>query len=176
MQGSRHEPGGQPGCGGAWLAAARSRQTGRTTPTAAAAGAVAAAANHDAVPAADDDSCFRLRIGAITVGVLDLYRDRPGDLTAGQLATALMAADEAALALLYLGSGDHGAFADDMDGHAAHQMHVHQATGMVKVQLGVTIEEAFLMLRAHAFAAGRPVAEVARDVIERRLRFSTEDR
>jgi AmiR/NasT family two-component response regulator len=47
---------------------------------------------------------------------------------------------------------------------------------MLKVQLGVTIEEAFLMLRAHAFAAGRPVAEVARDVVERSLRFSTEDR
>ena len=62
-----------------------------------------------------------------------------------------------------------------MDGHAAYQMQVHQATGMVQVQLGVTIEEAFLMLRAHAFAAGRPVAGVARDVVERRLRFSTED-
>jgi hypothetical protein len=119
---------------------------------------------------------FPLRIGAITVGVLDLYRDQPGDLPAGQLATALMAADAAALALLYLGSGSHGAFADDMDGHAAYQMQVHQATGMLKVQLGVTIEEAFLMLRAHAFAAGRPVAEVARDVVERSLRFSTEDR
>jgi hypothetical protein len=119
---------------------------------------------------------FPLRIGAITVGVLDLYRDRPGDLTAGQLATALMAADAAGLALLYLGSGSHRAFADDLDGYAAYQMQVHQATGMVKVQLGVTIEEAFLMLRARAFAAGRPVAEVARDVVERRLRFSMEDR
>src|SRR6266516_6434587 len=98
-----------------------------------------------------------------------LYRDRPGDLPAGQLATALMAADAAALALLYLGSSRHGAFADDMDGHAAYQMQVHQATGMVKIQLGVTIEEAFLMLRAHAFASGRPAAEVARDVVERRL-------
>lgn len=119
---------------------------------------------------------FPLRIGAITVGVLDLYRDQPGDLTAGQLSMALMAADAAALALLYLGSGSQGALADGRDGHAAYQMQVHQATGMVKVQLGVTIEEAFLMLRAHAFAAGQPVAEVARDVVERRLRFSTEDR
>jgi hypothetical protein len=119
---------------------------------------------------------FPLRIGAITVGVLDLYRDRPGDLTAGQLTMALMAADAAAIALLYLGSRSNGGFADDMDGHVTYQMQVHQATGMVKVQLGVTIEEAFLMLRAHAFAAGRPVAEVARDVVERRLRFSTEDR
>jgi hypothetical protein len=36
-KGSRYETGGQPGCGGSWLAAAQSRQTGRTTPTAAAA-------------------------------------------------------------------------------------------------------------------------------------------
>jgi AmiR/NasT family two-component response regulator len=63
-----------------------------------------------------------------------------------------------------------------MDGHAAYQVQVDQATGMVKIQLGVTIEEAFLMLRVHAFAAGRPVAEIARDVVERGLRFSAEDR
>jgi hypothetical protein len=31
------------------------------------------------------------------------------------------------------------------------------------------------MLRAHAFATGRPVAEVAKDVVERRLRFPVED-
>jgi hypothetical protein len=119
---------------------------------------------------------FPLRIGAITVGTLDLYRDCPGDLTAAQLPGALMAADVAALALLYLGAGRHDPFADDPAGRSAYQMQVHQATGMVKIQAGVTIEEAFLMLRAHAFAAVRPVADVARDVVERRLRFATEDR
>jgi GAF domain-containing protein/ANTAR domain-containing protein len=119
---------------------------------------------------------FPLRIGAITVGVLDLYRDQAGDLTAGQFSAALMAADAAAIALLYLDSGNHSAFSGDIGGRAVYQMQVHQATGMVKVQLGVTIEEAFLMLRARAFAAGRPLVEVAHDVVERRLRFSTEDR
>jgi hypothetical protein len=34
-----------------------------------------------------------------------LYRDRPGDLITAQLAAALMAADAAALILLYLGTG-----------------------------------------------------------------------
>jgi GAF domain/ANTAR domain len=119
---------------------------------------------------------FPLRVGAITVGVLDLYRDRSGDLTSGQLAAALMAADATALALLYLSTGHQDSFCDDADGRAAYQMQVHQATGMVKVQAGVTIEEAFLMLRARAFAAGRPVADVAKDVVERRLRFPEEDR
>jgi GAF domain/ANTAR domain len=117
-----------------------------------------------------------LRIGGISVGALDLYRDRPGKLTAGQLSAALAAANAAAVALLQLGSGYPNSFADDTDGRAAYQMQVHQASGMVKVQAGVTIDEAFLMLRAHAFATGRPIADVAKDVVERRLRLPAEDR
>jgi len=119
---------------------------------------------------------FPLCIGAITVGVLDLYRDRPGGLTASQLAAALTAADAAALALLHLSTGRPDSFADATGVRAASQMQVHQATGMVRVQADVTIEVAFLMLRARAFAAGRPVADVAKDVVERRLRFPKEER
>ena len=37
-------------------------------------------------------------------------------------------------------------------GRASYQLQVHQASGMVMIQAGVTIEEAFLLLRAHAFA------------------------
>jgi AmiR/NasT family two-component response regulator len=46
---------------------------------------------------------------------------------------------------------------------------------MVMIQLGVTIEQAFLLLRARAFSTGRPLNDVAVDVVERRLRFSSED-
>ena len=56
-----------------------------------------------------------------------------------------------------------------------YQAQVHQATGMVMVQLGVTIEQAFLLLRARAFSIDRPLNDVAVDVVERRLRFSSED-
>ena len=116
-----------------------------------------------------------LRIAGISVGSLDLYRDRPGNLTTGQFSAALMAAEAAAAAILQLGTGYADSFADDADGRSAYQMEVHQASGMVKVQAGVTIEEAFLMLRAHAFASGRPIADVAKDVVERRLRLTVED-
>jgi hypothetical protein len=117
-----------------------------------------------------------LRIGVISVGALDLYRDLPGKLTTGQLSAALKAANAAAVALLQLGTGYANPFADDTDGRAAYQMQVHQASGMVKIQAGVTIDEAFLMLRAHAFATGRSVADIAKDVVGRRLRLPTEDR
>jgi AmiR/NasT family two-component response regulator len=51
---------------------------------------------------------------------------------------------------------------------------VHQATGMVMVQLSVDAADAFLALRAHAFATDRSLLDVAIDVVERRLRFSPE--
>jgi hypothetical protein len=48
---------------------------------------------------------------------------------------------------------------------------VHQATGMISVQLGVSLAEALLRLRAHAYGQDRPVADVAADVVGRRMRF-----
>ena len=119
---------------------------------------------------------FPLRIGAINVGALDLYRDRSGELSGGQRRAAFMAADAAALALLRAEIGSDDAFVDDADATFAYQHQVHQATGMVQVQLGVATDEAFLMLRARAFALGRPLFDVATDVVERRLRFTVEDK
>ena len=54
---------------------------------------------------------------------------------------------------------------------SADQAAVHQATGMVSVQLGVSVESAFAQLRAYAFANDRRLSEVATAVVDRRLRF-----
>ena len=45
---------------------------------------------------------------------------------------------------------------------------------MISVQLGVGVEEAFVRLRAHAYAGDRSLAAMARDVVARRLRFSAD--
>ena len=45
---------------------------------------------------------------------------------------------------------------------------------MILAQLGVPAQDAFVRLRAHSFAHRRPVGDVARDVVARRLVF-TED-
>jgi hypothetical protein len=119
---------------------------------------------------------FPLRIGVMGVGALDLYRDAGGDLDGDHVTAASMAADVAALALLDLDLGRDDPFADDPDARSTYQLQVHQATGMLQVQLGVTTEEAFAMLRARAFAAEQPLVAVATDVVERRLRFSKEER
>jgi AmiR/NasT family two-component response regulator len=57
------------------------------------------------------------------------------------------------------------------DDPTAHRAQVHQATGMMLVQLGVGADAAFARLRAYAYAHDRRLGVVARDVVERRLRF-----
>ncbi|WP_425315361.1 ANTAR domain-containing protein [Streptomyces viridochromogenes] len=44
--------------------------------------------------------------------------------------------------------------------------------GVLTVQLGVGVDEAFVRLRAYAYVQGRRLADVAADVVARRLRFS----
>ncbi len=116
-----------------------------------------------------------LQWGAVNLGVLDLYRTVPGGLAAAQWRDALAAADTAALMLLGQrtepGSGDTGGWLDHAVGHRAE---IHQATGMVLVQLGVSATDALARLRAHAFVHQRLLVDVARDVVERTLVF-TED-
>ena len=117
---------------------------------------------------------FPLRIGAIGIGALDLYRATPGALTDDDLSGALLAAEVAAIALLGLQTSDELGLVDNVDG-GSYQAPIHQATGMVMAQLGVAIEQAFLLLRARAFASERPLLAVAVDVVNRRLRFTPED-
>ncbi len=115
-----------------------------------------------------------LQVGAIRVGVLDLYRTRPGPLSPHELADALAFADTAGMLLLDTAAGtqpDTAELAWQRDDPTAHQAQVHQATGMILVQLGVSAEAAFARLRAYAYAHDRRLGDVARDVVERRLRF-----
>ena len=118
---------------------------------------------------------FPLRIGAISVGAMDLYRDVPGDLAADELPAALMAADAAAHALLHMDDPPEATPTGASDFGTVYHPQVHQATGMVQVQLGVSTSEAFVRLRARAFATNRSLVDLAADVVDRQIRFSTED-
>jgi hypothetical protein len=115
-----------------------------------------------------------LQVGAIRVGVLDLYRTRPGPLSPHEFADALAFAETAGMLLLDMAAGvqpDTAELAWQRDDPTAHQSQVHQAAGMILVQLGVSAEAAFARLRAYAYAHDRRLGDVARDVVERRLRF-----
>jgi len=115
---------------------------------------------------------FPLHVGAVRLGALNLYRDRPGPLTDEQHADALVMADVAAQALLVLqAEAPPGRLATELEAGADFHYVVHQATGMVAAQLEVSVGQALIRLRAYAFGNDRPLAEVARDVVARTLRF-----
>lgn len=113
-------------------------------------------------------------IGAIALGVLVLYRDQAGPLDADQLGRGILLADIAAHAIL-------GAQADaptpDLPSALAeeppHWAEVHQATGMLSAQLGVSLSEAFVRMRAHAFSQDLPLRSVAGEIVARRLRLAS---
>jgi hypothetical protein len=114
---------------------------------------------------------FPIQSGAIRFGVLDLYRQVTGGLSPVELTDALLYAD-AALTLALDRDGDAGSVERLLDeAFVGRQAGVHQAAGMVSVQLGVSIADAMARLRAHAFAEDRRLGQVAADVVARRLRF-----
>jgi ANTAR domain len=57
---------------------------------------------------------------------------------------------------------------------ALHRAEIDQATGMLTEQLGVGIEDAFIRLRAYAYARDLRLTDVARDIVARRLRLHPE--
>lgn len=80
-------------------------------------------------------------------------------------------ADAVGVALLQ----DPGDLAPDSGGPWSNRASVHQATGMVIAQLRIGAVDALALLRAHAFAHGVTLAEVAEMVLDRQLDFSQPD-
>lgn len=114
---------------------------------------------------------FPLLAGAVRLGAIDVYMDRPGPLSERQGRDARLLADLVAAWVLDMQAGaPPGALAEPLDGGDFH-LGVHNAAGMTSVQLGVSVAEALLRLRAHAFAEGRPLTDVAADVVARKLRI-----
>lgn len=118
---------------------------------------------------------FPLRVGGVHVGVLNLYRDTVGDLDRTDFADALALARIATHLVLELQSGlPRGALparlADVLDDRAV----VHQAAGMIAAQTGGDVADALSRLRARAWALGRPIHDIASDVVSHLIRFDEE--
>jgi transcriptional regulator with GAF, ATPase, and Fis domain len=113
-----------------------------------------------------------LQVGAARIGALALFGRQPGPLVQDILDQALTFAEITLATVL----DSQGALPQHLPSPAlyessGHRAELAQAQGMVMVQLGVTIGEALIRLRAHAYAQGRPLHQVAQDVVDRKLRF-----
>jgi GAF domain-containing protein len=115
---------------------------------------------------------FPMRVGAVRLGALNLYSDHPGPLSDEQYADALTVADIAAQAVVAMqANAEPGRLAQELEAGGDFQYVVHQASGMVAAQLDVSVGQALIRLRAHAFGNDRSLTGVAEDVVGRRLRF-----
>lgn len=103
-----------------------------------------------------------LCVGAIQVGILALHRVAAGRLAPEALIDALAFAEFALLLVLD----------ERTDALPLYDPQLHQATGMIAAQLGVGMDDAFARLRAHAFTLCRPLAEVAADVVARKVHMA----
>lgn len=114
------------------------------------------------------------------IGALDLFRAKPGHLEGNRLIGAIAAAELAGVPLLDLLDDDLQAAVNDPGSNAWAELHelsraeVSQATGMLVAQLGVEPAEALVRLRARAYATGRSSTNVARDILDRRLRLEAD--
>jgi len=115
---------------------------------------------------------FPLRIGAVRLGALDLYATHPGDLTAGQTSDALLVARVVTEAVLALQAGaSPERLPEAVDDAERLRAEVHQAAGMLSEQLGLSVTDALVRLRAYAYAEDRPIVGVAHEVVQRWLRI-----
>jgi hypothetical protein len=119
-------------------------------------------------------------VGGQYSAALDLFCAEPGVLSDESLAGAIVAADLAELPVLDIISDYLQAPIADPESDAWKEMsvlaraEVSQATGMVMAQLGVGATEALVRRRAHAYATGRTASDVARDIVDRRLRLEAD--
>jgi hypothetical protein len=112
-----------------------------------------------------------LRLGAARIGALVCHRCAVGPLSQRALDDALAVSDALAVFLIAgfpKEAETPGPAIASMDLHRAE---VHQATGMLSVQLRISLPAALVRLRGHAYASGRSINDVARDVLDRRLRL-----
>jgi hypothetical protein len=112
------------------------------------------------------------------MGAVDLYSSAPVSLNRTQTRQADAMAGVVSRHVLRRALTAVGRDEDDTGvdvGNAYSRRLLHQATGMVLAQLGISADDARLVIHGHAFAASRPVMDVAQDVLDGRLNFSKRD-
>ncbi|MEB3958661.1 ANTAR domain-containing protein [Streptomyces kunmingensis] len=120
----------------------------------------------DAAPAARAIAALPVRLGVIVPAVLTACRTTPTPFTPDQLTTLTTVTHALIHPLLHttIHPTDTGPGTPDLL-----RAEVHQAAGITAADLDIPIEQALLRLRSHAFAGGRPLREIAHDVVTGRL-------
>lgn len=119
---------------------------------------------------------FPVRGGSVPLGVLSLFRDRPGGLVGTGLSDAGLVGEALSGLVLAMQAGAaSGGSGGSLDPLFDDRVVVHQATGRIAAQLNVGTSEALVRLRAYTFARDERLDRIARRVVEGALRFDGTD-
>lgn len=111
---------------------------------------------------------FPLGIGAVQLGAFTGYRTTPGPLTLQQQLDAQAFTNTVTFLLLAMLPGADPHHDPPTDLATLHRAEIHQATGMLAIREDIPLDQALLLLRSRAYTLGRPIIDVARDIIDRR--------
>ncbi|MEN0083456.1 MAG: GAF and ANTAR domain-containing protein [Leifsonia sp.] len=117
---------------------------------------------------------FPMLVGSLQVGAVDMYSRRPMTLDRVQTRQAASLADLVGRVVLRRALV-RAAVADPEEPESPFSRRlIHQASGMVLAQLDISAEDARLVIQGHAFATGRSMMEVSRDIVDGALDFSAD--
>jgi GAF domain len=115
---------------------------------------------------------FPLQLGAVSLGVLDIYAAVPTTLDEGQLSLALAFAEIATETLLHKARPGRESFLDPGIRTAiGSRAEIYQAQGMVMIDLGTSLVDALVRIRAFSFGHHRSLGDVAHDIVTGTLRL-----
>ncbi|MDF2915793.1 MAG: transcriptional regulator [Microbacterium sp.] len=120
---------------------------------------------------------FPMRVGALSMGAVGLYRDTAGPLSGRAVddATALSAAAARYVLRRALLRADSAEADTSQPTSRYSRREVYQASGIIAGQTGLEANDALLLLRAYAFTGGRTVRELANEVIAHTVDFTDPD-
>jgi hypothetical protein len=115
---------------------------------------------------------YPIQIGTVRLGALSLFRASPGPLSAGQSSDGYLMASVLGRAILTTqAGGSSGTLVGELSGASMLDFQVHQAAGMIAVQGSMSVRDALTLLRAHAFAIGCQLGELADRVVALATRY-----
>lgn len=117
---------------------------------------------------------FPIQAGRRCIGVLTVYQNVAGDLSRDQIADSLCVVEALTESMLTPRTTEQTPIDEGFPASIAHRAEFHQATGMVAVQLGISVPDASVRIRAHAYATSRSLAALAQDIVDRRLRLGND--
>jgi hypothetical protein len=114
---------------------------------------------------------FPLAVGPLRFGAVDLYSTAPVSLSDTQAQQAEAMAEVISRHVLRRALASIGDDGDEVVSAFSRRL-IHQASGVVLAQIGISADDARLVIQGQAFAAGRPMMDVAQDILDGRLRFT----